>query len=121
MIDKLESQKQDAISIIVASTVLLNDWLPTLKDLYRQTVNPLTKLGKPKTTPFENKLNTFESSCNNFLKYLQWDYGDIGATKEYEAVAQLGELMLQIQKLPNDRRLEIDRLVEKYSNENTSK
>ncbi len=27
MSDKLESQKQDAISIIAASAVLLNDWL----------------------------------------------------------------------------------------------
>lgn len=120
----IEEQKQEAISIIVASCVLLNDWIPTLKSLYRKTVNPLTNNGKPKTTPFENKLNTFEQSCTNFLNYLGWNYGTIGETKEYEAICQLGELILHLQTLPEDKRREVDGLIEKYykeSNENSSK
>lgn len=112
--NNLEEQKQEAITIVVASCVLLNDWLPTLKNLYRKTVNPLLKNGKPKITPFENKLNTFENSCNNFLNYFGWTYGENGATKEYEAICQLGELILQLQALPDDKRKEVDGLIEKY-------
>lgn len=115
--NKLDEQKEEAIAIIVASSVLLNDWLPTLRSLYRKTCNPVDRKGKPILTPFENRLISFEKSCASFLEYLKWDYGKEGATKEYEAIAQLGELILELQALPVDKRIIVDDLIKQYYKE----
>jgi len=100
---QLDRAKEEAIVMVVYGSVIANNWVDVLRGLYRKTVNPLTKNGKPKTTPYEDKLKKYEDSTGNFLKYIGWKWDDTN-TPQFEAIAQLTEVTLMLTRLPIDER-----------------
>lgn len=110
----LASAKEEAIIMTIFGSVVANTWVEVVKDLYRKTINPLTKNGKPKTTPFEHKLKCYIESTGNFLNYIGWKWED---SNSYNNISDLTDVTIKICRLPQEKKLEIYEIVDKYYKE----
>ena len=110
----LDRAKEEAIVMVIFGSVVANTWTEVLHDLYRKTINPLTKNGKPRTTIFEDKLKCYIKSTGNFLKVMGWNWSD---GDSYNNIVELTESSIRICRLSKEKRKEVYELINTYYKE----
>ncbi len=111
---QLDLAKEEAIVMVIFGSVVANTWTEVLHGLYRKTINPLTKNGKPKTTIFEDKLKCYIKSTGNFLKVMGWNWTD---DSSYNSIAELTESSIKLCRLSKEKRKEVYNIIDTYYKE----
>lgn len=110
-----EQQKEDAIISLVCISTMAVDWSKTLKEIYKNNFNLSKKKKLPNT--LELTLNAVLNSCNGFLK-LSNSKKMMDENSFYNNdLADFSEAILKLNKIPYEKRIEIQETINTVYNE----